>query len=155
VIVRNAIRKDVLCFALPALLVYTAGVAVSGWDLVRRHAQNVTGLALIVTGLIVLFVSAGTLGRSYSSTLVIKKGHRLVTHGIYRFVRHPIYLGAILVSMGMPVYASSLYGLLIMSALIPLFLIRIRIEERLLVDAFGEAYRAYQETTSVLIPFIY
>ena len=87
-IVRSAIRKDVLHFALPALLVYTAGVAVSGWDLVRRQetlyvgsVQNVAGLALIATGLIVLFVSAGTLGRSYSSTLVIRKDHRLVDRG--------------------------------------------------------------------------
>jgi protein-S-isoprenylcysteine O-methyltransferase Ste14 len=57
--------------------------------------------------------------------------------------------------IGVPVFASSLYGLLTMSALIPVFLNRIRMEERLLTDEFGDAYRTYKEATSKLIPFIY
>jgi protein-S-isoprenylcysteine O-methyltransferase Ste14 len=60
-----------------------------------------------------------------------------------------------MVCIGVPVYASSLYGLLIMSALIPVVLNRIRIEERLLTDEFGDAYRTYKESTRKLIPFIY
>jgi hypothetical protein len=40
----------------------------------------------------------------------IREDHQLITHGIYRFTRHPIYLGALLVSIGVPVYASSLLG---------------------------------------------
>ncbi len=60
-----------------------------------------------------------------------------------------------MVCIGVPVYASSLYGLLFMSALLPLALNRIRIEERILTEEFGDAYRAYSEATSKLIPFIY
>lgn len=163
---RNAIREDVLFFALPAAFVYFAGMVVSGWDLVRQvvrqqgslymlSVQSIVGLALIVIGLAILLVAAGTLRRSYSSTLVIRKDHQLITHGVYRFTRHPIYLGAIMVCIGVPVFASSLYGLLTMSALIPLLLNRIRIEERMLTDEFGDAYRTYKEATSKLIPFIY
>jgi protein-S-isoprenylcysteine O-methyltransferase Ste14 len=55
----------------------------------------------------------------------------------------------------MPVFAGSLYGLLTMSALIPVLLYRIRIEERLLTEEFGDAYRSYRDATSKLIPFIY
>jgi protein-S-isoprenylcysteine O-methyltransferase Ste14 len=159
---RNAIREDVLFFALPATFVYTAGVMLSARDLVRRQGslwtlslQSCAGLMLIVVGFTVLFVATGTLWRSYSSTLVIREDHQLITHGIYRFTRHPIYLGAIMVCVGMPVYASSLGGLLTMAALIPLFLNRIKIEERMLIDEFGLAYRTYQKATSKLIPFIY
>jgi protein-S-isoprenylcysteine O-methyltransferase Ste14 len=57
--------------------------------------------------------------------------------------------------IGLPVYASSLSGILIMSALIPVFLLRIKIEERLLIEEFGDAYLTYKESTSKLIPFIY
>ncbi len=159
---RNTIRKDVLFFALPAFFVYSAGMAVSGWDLVRRRGelpmlsvQTIVGLALVVIGLIIAIVAAVTLRRFYSSTLVIRKDHQLITRGVYRFTRHPIYLGVLMVSMGMPVYVSSLYGLLIMLALIPLVLNRIRMEERMLSDEFGDAYRAYQGATRKLIPFIY
>ena len=151
-----------LYFALPAILVFSAGNVVSAWDLVRRQGslyilpvQSIVGLALVVIGLTIELVAAGTLRRFYSSTLVIREGHQLITHGVYRFARHPIYLGAFMVCIGVPLCVSSLYGLLTMSALIPLILNRIRIEERMLTDEFGDAYRTYKEATSKLIPFIY
>lgn len=134
----------------------------SAWDLVRQQgslytlsAQRVVGLAPIVTGLAVAIIAAGTLRRFYSSTLVIREDHQLITRGIYRFTRHPTYLGAIMVCIGVPVQASSLFGFLTMSALCPLFLRRIRIEERMLIEEFGDAYRAYEKATKKLIPFVY
>jgi protein-S-isoprenylcysteine O-methyltransferase Ste14 len=161
-IVRNAIREDVLFFAIPWVFVLFAGMGVSAWDLVRQQGdlyilsvQSIVGLALIVIGFTILLVAQVTLRRYYSSTLVIREDHQLITHGIYRFIRHPIYLGNIMFFIGVPVYVSSLYGLLIMSALIPIFLNRIRIEERMLTEEFGDAYRTYKEATSKLIPFIY
>ena len=162
-IVRNAIREDMLYFAIPALLVSVAGMGVSAWDLVRRQGslhmssvQNFVGFALIVIGLTIMLVAQIALGRSYSSTLVIRDDHQLITHGVYRFTRHPIYLGGIIgLCIGVPVYVSSLYGLLTMSALILLILNRIRMEERMLTEEFGDAYRTYKEATSKLIPFIY
>ena len=158
---RNTIRKDVLFFAIPAFFVYSTGMAVSTWDLIRRggvytpSVQTIVGLALVAIGLTIAIVAAVTLRRFYSATLVIRKDHQLVTRGVYRFARHPIYLGALMVSIGVPVCVSSLYGLLIMVALIPLVLNRVRMEEKMLGDEFGDAYRAYQEATSKLIPFIY
>lgn len=172
-IVRNAIKEDVLYFAIPALLVFTAGLVVSSldgygglmnklWELVNQpeklyslSAQNILGLALFICGLTTAIVAQITLQRSYSSTLVIREDHQLITHGIYRYTRHPVYLGVIIAVIGLPVYATSLYGLLIMSALIPIILNRIRMEERMLIEEFGDAYRTYKENTSKLIPFIY
>ena len=171
--VRNSIREDILYFALPAVLVYTVGLVVSvkdGWDglfvtlwaLIRQpgsiselSAQNIVGLALIVSGFTILLSAHITLGRFYSSTLVIRKEHQLITHGVYHYTRHPIYLGSLMVCIGLPVYASSLSGLLSMSVLIPILLYRIRLEERMLTAEFGDAYRAYQQTTRKLVPFIY
>lgn len=162
-----------LYFAVPALSVDSEGLvasAMEGWDglvvTVRdllRHPQspyllstpNFVGLALIIVGFTIHLVAKGTLRRFHSSALVIRKDHQLITRGIYRFTRHPIYLGMIIVCIGVPVYASSLYGLLTMSALIPIFLNRIRMEERMLTNEFGDAYRTYKEATSKLIAFIY
>jgi protein-S-isoprenylcysteine O-methyltransferase Ste14 len=171
--VRNAIKKDVLYFAIPALLVFTAGLVVSAldgfdglvvkaWELGRQPENlytlstlNILGLALFVVGMTIAFVAVFTLRRSYSGTLVIREDHQLITHGIYRYTRHPVYLGVIMAILGLPIFASSLYGLLIMLVLIPIFLYRIGMEERLLTEEFGDAYRDYQETTSKLVPFIY
>ncbi len=162
-IVRNAIREDMLYFALPGLLVFTAGLVVSASDLVRRQGSLyvlsvhcVGGLALLIIGLIIMIVSQATLWRNYSSTVVIREDHQLITHGIYRFTRNPIYLGAIMaVCFGIPVYTSSLYGVLTMLILIPIILNRIRMEEKLLTEEFGDAFQKYKETTKKLIPFIY
>jgi protein-S-isoprenylcysteine O-methyltransferase Ste14 len=161
-IVRNAIREDLLYFFLPWILVLVAGMGLIAWDLVRQQeslfmfsVQNFVGAALFFIGFTIELGSQITLRHSYSSTLVIREDHQLITHGVYRFIRHPIYLGVILVFIGFAVYASSLYGLLAMSALIPVFLNRIRMEERLLTEEFGDEYRTYKEATSKLIPFVY
>jgi len=86
---------------------------------------------------------------------VIREDHQLITHGIYRFTRNPIYLGAIMALVGIPVHVASLNGLLTSLVLIPIVLNRIRMEEELLTEEFQDAYREYRATTRKLIPFIY
>lgn len=102
-----------------------------------------------------MIVGQATLWRNYSGFVVIKKDHQLITHGIYRFTRNPIYLGALIVFTGLPVYAASVYGLVAMLAQVPIFLFRIKMEERLLAEHFGDEYEAYRNTTKRLIPFLY
>ena len=172
-IVRNAIKKDILFFGIPAITVLFLGLIVSGrdgyeglvrtiWELVKDPQNlrllsiwNIAGLIFFVVGLTIAFVAVFTLRRFYSSTLVILEDHQLITHGIYRFTRHPIYFGVLIAIMGAPVYAPSLYGFLILSLLIPIFLNRIRMEEEVLTEEFGDAYRTYRKATRKLIPFIY
>lgn len=172
-IVRSAIRDDLLCFGLPGMVVFFVALVVCArdgydgllraiWGLLSQprswrqvSVPNLSGLIVFVFGLTVAIVAVVTLGRCYSSSLVIRRDHRLVTHGIYQLTRHPIYFGVIVACYGIPVFASSLAGLILMSALIPIFLIRIRMEEKLLVDEFGEAYRSYRARTRKLIPFVY
>ncbi len=172
-IVRNAIKKDILFFGIPALTVFFLGLIVSGrdgydglieaiWELVKDPQNlrllsiwNIAGLTLFVVGLTIAFVAVFTLRRFYLSTLVTVEGHRLITHGIYRFARHPIYFGVLIAIMGVPVYAPSLYGFLVLILLIPIFLNRIRMEEEMLTEEFGDAYRTYKETTRKLSPVVY
>ena len=172
-IARNAIKKDLVQFAIPFFVVFLAGLIVSSrddynglvpvlWNLVVKpeslsmlSAQNITGLALFIGGLTIAIVAVSTLRKFYASTLITREDHQLITHGIYRFTRHPIYLGVIIIVMGVPVNASSWFGFVVMAVLIPIFLNRIRIEERMLIEEFGDAYRTYQETVNKLIPFIY
>ena len=159
---RDSIRKDLLTFVLPAFLVYAAGLGVCAWDLVKRQGslftlstRSIIGWALIVTGLTLTFVAASTLRRFYSPTLRVRTDHQLITHGLYRFVRHPFYTGMGLATVGVLVVAWSLYGLLILLALLPLVLNRIRIEENMMIAEFGDTYRTYARGTKKLIPFVY
>jgi len=158
---RHAIKADAW-FLVPAFFLYVGGMALVAWEVSRREAEtgvaqalNPLGLLLVAVGLVFVLVAAFTLRTNYSSSLVIRKDHELVTHGIYRVVRNPIYLGAILVTIGVPIGTSSWIALPPMLLLIPLFMYRMRIEERLLLEEFGDDYRAYMARTKRLLPFLY
>ena len=173
-IVRSAIAKDLFFFGLPALTVLFVGLIACGRDeydgmvgtlfrmllapeMARRlSGSKIVGLVLMIIGFAIAFTGVFTLKKFYASTLVTRVDHELITHGIYRFVRHPVYLGVLLICVvALPVYSSSVWGFLILCLLIPIFLGRIRMEEKLLTEQFGDAHREYQASTRKLIPFVY
>ncbi len=176
-IVRNDIKSDLLYFGIPGLTVFTVGLVFCAgagseagltnfwgivWGLVKQPqnlsafpTHSILGLAAIMIGYAIMIVGQVTLRRNYSGTVVIKRDHQLIVHGIYRLTRNPIYLGLIIVTVGIPVFVASLYGFVTMLFLIPIILNRIRLEEKLLSEEFQEAFQKYRETTKKLIPFIY
>ena len=157
----NAMRfkgRDVW-FLLPALLIWISALVVSVWDLrsqgFRFTLLSGVGALLFVVGLVVRVVAAVTLRQSYSWTLEIREGHQLVRHGIYRYVRHPVYLGALMGATAVPVFLSSLLGFIIVLLAVPLFVYRIGVEEEMLIEEYGLEYREYMENSWKLLPFIY
>jgi len=66
-----------------------------------------------------------------------------------------MYLGILIFFIGLPVYAASLLGLLTSLLMIPIFLNRIRMEERILEEYFQDSFQKYKRATKKLIPFIY
>ncbi len=117
--------------------------------------MNVIGATIFIVGMIITVSAQMTLKRNYSGTLRIRDGHTLITHGIYSHVRHPVYTGVILRAIAIPIYTTSLPGLLIALLGIPLFNYRIGNEEKMLIQEFGDQYTEYIKTTPKLIPRIY
>ena len=159
---RSAFKRDLQLFLIPWILTINLAIAVSLWESTRGgnaeltfSASTVVGLALMICGFPLPLIAAGTLRRFYSSTLLIKDDHRLVQHGIYSKVRHPLYTGTIMVFLGMPLILSSVYGFAVMLLVVPLFVKRISREEGLLIEEFGVEYQAYIERSYKLIPFVY
>jgi protein-S-isoprenylcysteine O-methyltransferase Ste14 len=113
------------------------------------------GVGMILSGLIIRIVAIGTLKKNFSSRLRIREGHTLVTNGIYHWIRHPAYLGLIMLILGIPVFLSSVLGFLVMLLIVPLLLHRIKLEEAMLVGRFGDEYRNYVKLTKKLIPYLY
>ena len=167
-------REDLIYFAIPAIVVFFVGLQfcsrdgftgfwVTVWSVMKNPQillafppHRAIGLVLIVLGFVFLLAGQFTLGRNHSSSVVIREEHQLITHGVYRLTRNPMYLGVILIIVvGIPLYAPSLRGFLTLLLLVLLFLNRIRMEETLLTEEFGEAYLAYKRSTRKLIPFIY
>ncbi|HET6184757.1 MAG TPA: isoprenylcysteine carboxylmethyltransferase family protein [Acetobacteraceae bacterium] len=95
------------------------------------------------------------LGPRFSGLAAIQPGHRLVTDGPYRVIRHPSYLGALVLTLGWGLAFRAGIGLLLTALLILPLLGRIRAEEALLRSEFGQHYDAYRAHTYRLIPGLF
>lgn len=116
--------------------------------------------ATIRVGGIVLLGVAGLLagwglwsiGRQMSSQAEVRPDTELVTDGAFRVVRHPLYLSILLLWAGGALALASWFMAACTVALVPLFVARSRLEERILMRHFGGAYGAYMASVPMLLP---
>jgi protein-S-isoprenylcysteine O-methyltransferase Ste14 len=114
------------------------------------------GIALIVAGLVVRWAAILTLRRYFTVDVAIRGDHRVIQHGIYRFVRHPAYLGSFVSFIGLGLaFGNWLSVIVIVVGTAIAFLYRISVEERALVAALGDEYRAYAARTKRFIPGVF
>jgi protein-S-isoprenylcysteine O-methyltransferase Ste14 len=113
------------------------------------------GAAIFLAGTFLRIAAVRTLGPRHSVWVAVQEDHRLVTSGLYRFIRHPSYVGAFLAVFGWALAFRSVIGLLLALLIVPPILSRIVAEERLLSAEFGDAYRAYQHRSWRLLPSVY
>jgi protein-S-isoprenylcysteine O-methyltransferase Ste14 len=108
------------------------------------------GLACL-TGLL-LFWTLQTLGKNLTDTVVTRKQHTLVVTGPYQWVRHPFYICAALLILAMTLTAANALFLVPGGLVILLLGLRTRVEERNLLNRFGEDYRKYMQRTGRFFP---
>ena len=119
------------------------------------HAPRWVGLALFGLGSGLVFWSGIALGRLYSGEVTIQEDHRLITNGLYHYIRHPRYLGAELLAIGLSLVFRSWIGLIVSFAFLGVLLLRIRDEEALMHEEFEQEWEAYCKHSWRLIPFLY
>ncbi len=113
-------------------------------------------IPLIVVGLAVRLYSVFSLGRAFSANVAIREDQTLNQSGIYGLIRHPSYLGMVLIFLAVGLNSGNVIGLLF--AAVPstvALLYRIRVEEAALVSAFGSTYETYMTRTKRLVPWVY
>lgn len=114
------------------------------------------GLGVIVLGMIIRFYSIATLGKYFTVDVTIRSNHQLKTNGIYSLVRHPSYLGSIISFVGLGISINNILSLAVISILVTFAMIkRIKIEEIVLTEQFGEEYKEYMKKSYRLLPWVY
>ncbi len=139
-----------------APLVWVSSPAFSVADYPLRLLPLAAGTACLVAGLWYFYRSHADLGAFWSVTLEVRESHRLITQGVYRRIRHPMYAALFLYSIGQllavpnwiagPSYLVS-FGIL--------FAFRLEAEEAMMLDAFGAEYAAYMARTKRLVPGVW
>lgn len=110
------------------------------------------GVALAALGLGLRVLAMRALGARFSPTLTVLPEHRLETTGLYARVRHPGYLGTTLAALGGALTFGSALGLVPVAVLLILLGSRVRREEAMLAEQFGEGWRAYRARSGALWP---
>ena len=156
---RGALEIVLLTFAWLAFfapLVWVAAPVFAFADYSLRPLSLLAGVVCLAVGLWLFARAHADLGTNWSITLEVREEHQLVTHGIYRAVRHPMYSALLLYSIGQALVipnwiAGPSYGV----AMALLFAFRLGPEERMMLEAFGKDYEAYLERTKRLVPGIW
>ena len=120
------------------------------------NALKTAGVIVMVIALIIRWSAIFTLGKSFSSNVAIQDSQQIVRAGLYRFVRHPSYLGLLLAFLAVGLHSRNWISfVIVLVAPTVALLYRIHVEEAALAQAFGEDYAAYSKTTKRLVPGVY
>jgi protein-S-isoprenylcysteine O-methyltransferase Ste14 len=114
------------------------------------------GLIFEICGGLILFYSRKSIGKYGTSSVAIEDNHKLLTKGMYKYSRNPIYLGIILLLTGYGISLSSIISTIFLFIfLVVILLSRMKQEEQILEESFGKEYLEYKKKTKRFIPFIY
>ncbi len=138
---------------------YALSFAIGATKIGRIYPWNTffaTGMALFAIGFTIRIYSILTLKQYFTYSVAKVKNHKIISTGLYRFIRHPGYLGQLIIFMGISISISNWLSILLMMIPVTLgYLYRIRVEEKFMTDQLGEDYKHYQDRTKKIIPMLF
>ncbi len=131
--------------------------AVTPWlefaDYAVPALASAAGLLVLAASLLVFWRGHADLGINWSPSLEIRERHELVTHGIYRVIRHPMYASILLWAVAQPLLLHNyIAGGLGPVCTLAFYVLRVGPEEQMMLDAFGDRYREYMRNVGGVIP---
>ena len=134
-------------------LVYAFSSILDFADYGLPHWVGWLGVVLFGLAIWLLWRSHAKLGRNWTPTLGIRDEHSLVTEGVYKYIRHPMYAAHLLWAIAQVLMLHNwIAGFSFIIAVVPHYLMRVNNEEQMMLNQFGEEYRAYMDRTRRLIP---
>jgi len=113
------------------------------------------GVIILAGALAVFWRAHADLGLNWSPTLEIREKHELITRGIYGVIRHPMYASQWLWVIAQPLLLQNwIAGWLNLLVFILFYSLRVRAEEQLMLEQFGDQYRSYMQKVGAVLPKI-
>jgi protein-S-isoprenylcysteine O-methyltransferase Ste14 len=138
---------------------YALSFAIGATKIGRMAHWNVffaVGMALVVIGFMIRIHSLLTLKQYFTYSVAKVEDHKLIETGLYKFIRHPGYLGQLLIFAGLSISLSNWLSVLLMMIPVAIgYTYRIKVEERFMIEQMGASYLAYQKRTKRMLPLIY
>ncbi|MEM6264410.1 MAG: protein-S-isoprenylcysteine O-methyltransferase [Bacteroidota bacterium] len=139
---------------IPLVYVLTPFLNFANYEL--PMGLQILGLILFIPTLWLFYRSHKDLGQNWSVSLEVRESHTLITNGIYKHIRHPMYTSIWLWVIAQPLVLNNYiagFGGLIGFGL--LYFLRVGQEEKMMLQEFGEAYEAYKQKTKRLVPGLF
>lgn len=113
---------------------------------VVSYPMRLLGCAPLLVGIILNLMADKAFKQNHTTVKPFEESTSLITTGVFRFSRHPMYLGMVLILVGIALLLGSLIPFLVILAFVVLMdVIFIRTEERMMADKFGDTWKKYQE----------
>jgi protein-S-isoprenylcysteine O-methyltransferase Ste14 len=156
----KADRGSRLVLAFTIVAGFAAAIAVSraatGAAIRPARVAAWVGLGILWCGMVLRLWCFRTLGRYFTLSVQTSGDQPVIATGPYHVLRHPSYAAMLLAVVGLGLFMANWLSLVTVTAIVTGgFLYRIRVEERALLQALGENYRAYADTRKRLVPFIW
>jgi len=114
---------------------------------------NWLGVVILAGALIIFWRAHADLGLNWSPSLEIRKNHELITRGIYGIIRHPMYASQWLWVIAQPLLLPNwIAGWLDLVVFIFFYVLRVKAEEQLMLEQFGDQYRSYMQKVGAVFP---
>jgi protein-S-isoprenylcysteine O-methyltransferase Ste14 len=143
---------------LGAWLIYGQGTGFPWMDAAAfpvTAAVAMAGFATTLVGVAFAIWARATLGANWSGVITVKEGHTLVQRGPYRIVRHPIYTGLLTAFAGTVLTIGSVRSIVALPLIAFGFWLKTLMEERFMVEEFGDEYLRYRRKVRALVPFLF
>jgi len=121
----------------------------------EREALRAAGLALCLAGTVIRVAAVWTLGKQFSGYVTLQENHQLIQTGLYRRIRHPMYLGVVTLMPGVTLVFRSWLVIPVSILTLVFVLLRVGQEECLLAEHFGSEFESYRRRTWRLLPYVY
>ncbi len=153
---RSSLRFLWLAIFIAVFLGVLLGLKGVGSIQVSHHLLSICGIFLMLLGIIIRWTAILTLRKYFTVNVSILPGHQIVKKGIYKYIRHPSYAGSLVSFLGLGLaFSNWLSTIIIFIPILLAYLYRMQVEEKALIQAFGQEYLDYSKNTKRLIPGIY